>query len=100
MGTFLMSMEMAVPSMTRPQGVTLLLCREKFQATRRGAASDKAEIQPQSASRKGRKDHKCDGGRPNNGNLDFILGIFTCVDEGAAHFSPPDRKLDESVPAH
>lgn len=36
--------------------------------------------------RKGRKDHKCDGGRTNNGNLDFILGIFTCVDEGAAPF--------------
>lgn len=46
MGTFLMSMEMAVPSMTRPQGVPLLLCLEKFPATRRGAASDKAEIRP------------------------------------------------------
>lgn len=46
MGTFLMSTEMAVPRMTRPQGAPLLLCPEKLQATRRGAVSDKAEIRP------------------------------------------------------
>lgn len=55
---------------------------------------------PQSALRKGRKGRTCDEAKPNNGTLDFILGIFTSIDEGAAHFSAPDRKLDESMPSH
>lgn len=37
---------------------------------------------------------------PTTATLISFLGIFTCADEGAAHFSPPDRKLDESVPSH
>lgn len=37
---------------------------------------------PVSAARKSWKDHKCDEAKLNNRTLDFILGIFTSIDEG------------------
>lgn len=41
---------------------------------------------PLSALREGRMDHKCDEARPNNASLDFILGIFTTIDDIVAPF--------------